>query len=310
MLNPSLPECHTRFPGVSVVITTYNHQRYIEQAIQSVLAQETSFPIEILIADDCSKDRTPEIIAQLDKQNPGRLTVLKNPRNLGISGNLQSCREQARGRYMAILEGDDYWIDTRKLQKQFDAMEANPDWSMCYTGSRVFTDDGSKPDLIKPRQAPDHPLSVDDFLEENAVQTMSVGMYRQGVIERTPDWHAKVRIGDWALHILHAYQGPVGFVPGVMTAYRVHAGGMWSGWDTFRQWMEMVNLFSYLEQHFRAAAQDDHTADKMAKTREYLTKQFADRVKDLEKVERRYLALHLDKIAAVIRKIKHVFIHR
>ena len=125
-------------PITTAAIITYNHELYIEQAVKSVLAQQTEYPIEILVADDCSTDRTPEILRQLDQQYPNRIRFLARPKNLGLSDNLQDCREQARGKYLAILEGDDYWSDQEKLQKQTAAMEFHPDWTMCYGSCRVF----------------------------------------------------------------------------------------------------------------------------------------------------------------------------
>ncbi len=283
-------------PAVTVAITTYNHERYIETAIRSALEQQTTFPVEILVADDVSKDNTREIIRRLDREFPGRLTLLMRETNLGLSANLQDCRARARGKYLAVLEGDDIWIDPLKLQKQHDALESHPDWTMCYASSRVFHDDHAKPPHIKPNPPPTRTLVVEDFLRENQVQTMSVAMYRQGIVKQTPPWHAKLRIGDWALHILHADAGPIGFIPDVVTGYRVHAGGLWSGLDSFRQWEEMLRLFEYLAQHFQGSR-----AQQMLDARNQLMKEFSDRVKDLEKVERRYLMLRLDRVAAVCR---------
>jgi glycosyltransferase involved in cell wall biosynthesis len=283
-------------PLVTAAIITYNHERYIEQAVQSVLNQRVNFPVEILVADDCSTDRTPEVLRRLEQQYPNRMRFLSRPKNLGLSDNLQDCREQACGKYLAILEGDDLWSDPEKLQKQADAMEAHPDWTMCYGSCRVFFEDGSKADFIKPNPPPRGTLSVADFLKENQVQTMSVGMYRQGVITRTPEWHRKLRIGDWALHILHANAGPIGFIPDVLTSYRVHRKGLWSGLDTYRQWDEMLVLFRYLQGHFSGEVQS-----QMKQAHDQLMQQFSDRVKDLEKVERRYLGLKLDRAAACCR---------
>jgi glycosyltransferase involved in cell wall biosynthesis len=286
-------------PQVTVVITAYNHERFIEQAIRSALTQSTTFPVEILVADDCSTDGSPVIIERLFQEHPGRLKVLPRPKNLGISANLQDCREQAQGKYLAILEGDDYWVDSRKLQKMFDAMEAHPDWSMCFHGTRVFAEDGSRDDIIKPDVTPTRPMVVNDFLLENQVQTMSSAMYRQGVVRRTPGWHANIRIGDWALNILHADVGPVGFVPGIMTAYRVHGRGMWSSLHSFKQWLDVLALFSNLEQHFK-----DSREREFREAKEIHIRQFSDRVSYLEKVERRYESLQLHRVAACCRWIQ------
>lgn len=289
-------------PVVTVAILTFNHAPFIEQAVHSVLAQNTNFPIEILLADDCSTDETPEILDRLETKYPDRLTQLQRKRNLGLSANLQECRERAMGRYLAILEGDDYWTDPLKLQKQHDALEDHPDWSMCYTAARVFAEDASHKDFVKPSPFPEKALGVGDFVEENQIQTMSVAMYRQGVVTRTPDWHAQLRIGDWALHVLHANKGPIGFVPEVTTAYRVHPGGLWSGLSTFRRWEEMIRLFRFLEQHF-----EGEYAASMKAAQDKLAKDFDDRVAYLERIEYRYNFLRLNRVAAVFRFLKSLF---
>jgi len=292
-------------PVVSVAIIAYQHESYIEQAVLSVLDQKTNFSLEILVADDCSTDRTPEILRFLDQRFPGRLTFLVDDRNLGLSANIQRCRQFARGKYFAILEGDDYWIDPMKLQRQHDAMQANPTWSMCFGFWKVIYESGNRSPVVKPASAPVGPLTVDDFLEENPIQTMSVAMYRQGLVCETPPWHEAIRIGDWALHIMHTQFGPVGFVPEVLTAYRVHDRGLWSGLGTFARWQELLYLFESLESHF-----EGDIAAKMKRAKEKVLGDCAARVADLEKVERRYRGLGLERLSGIYRKLRDRFVPR
>ena len=286
-------------PLVTVAVLAYNHERFIEPAIESVLAQRTSFPIQILVGEDCSTDHTREILTRLDARHPGRLTLLFRESNLGLSRNLQDCREKAAGRYFAILEGDDYWIDSGKLQKTADAMEAHPDWSMVFHSARIFHDDGSRSELIAPVNPPDAPLGVHEMLLENRVPTHSVSMFRQGLIVRTPEWHNRLRNGDWALNVMHADQGPIGFIPDVMTAYRVHQGGLWSGSKSFDRWQQTILLFDCLEEYFQG-----RYLKEIRHGRELLLNQLRERVADLEKIEHRYLAMKLDRIAAVFKWLR------
>ena len=287
---------------VTVAITSFNHEQYIEQAITSVLDQRTEFRIEILVADDCSTDRTADVIERLSDTNPGRLTILSRPHNLGVSANMQDCRDRARGKYLAILEGDDFWTDPLKLQKQYDAMQANPQWSMCFTACRVVHAEMKQKDFVKPDPFPQRPLTFDDFLAENQIQTMSVAMYRQGIVERTPQWHAQIRIGDWALNMLHAKSGPIGFVPQVCAHYRVHSEGLWSGLSSFGRWQEIDTLFSALEQHF-----ERELRAKIAKARQNFKNDFDDRVAYLERIERRYQAFGLEWAARAKLRLKRRF---
>lgn len=285
--------CDSANPVITVVILAYNHEHFIEEAVRSVLAQNVSVPVEILVGEDFSSDHTREVLTTLDRKYPGRLTLRLRDRNLGLSANLQDCRQHARGRYLAILEGDDFWNDPLKLQKQFLAMESHPDWSMCFHACRVFRDDGGRAPYTSPANPPESPLSLSDLLIENRVPTMSVTMFRQGVVTRTPDWHAQLRNGDWALYVLHADHGPVGFLPDVMTNYRVHSGGFWSGWTSFDRWQQTLLLFDCLEQHF-----EGRYLNEIRQTRNSHIAQLRQRVADLEKIERRYHSLRLDRIAA------------
>ncbi len=289
-------------PLVTVVVLTYNHERFIRQAVESVLAQKTSFPVEILVGEDRSTDRTREILTELAQKSPGRLTLLFREANLGLSRNLQDCREKAAGRYLAILEGDDYWIDSAKLQKTADAMEAHPDWSMVFHSARIFHEDGAVKDLIAPVNPPAAPLSVPELLLENRVPTHSVSMFRQGLVERTPDWHVKLRNGDWALNVLHADRGPVGFLPDVMTAYRFHQGGLWSGSMSFDRWQQTILLFDCFDEYFQG-----RYAEQIQQSRKRLLDQLRQRVADLEKIEYRYLALKLDRVAAIFKCIRGIW---
>jgi|GEM_PF-2032532 len=289
-------------PVLTVVILTYNHERYIEQAVRSVLAQRTTFPIEILVGEDYSTDGTRAILAQMNWEFPQRLTIVRRDRNLGLAANLQDCRVRARGRYLAILEGDDFWTDALKLQKQCDAMESHLDWSMCFHPCRIFDEDGWLPSRISPDKSFAKPLTIGDLLERNHVPTMSVAFFRQGIIRQTPSWHAELRNGDWALYILHADVGPVGFLPDVMTDYRVHQGGLWSGFGRYHRWQQTVELFEHLNRHFQG-----RYAAEIAESKQAHLDAMIQRDADLEKIERRYLALRLDRIAAVCRWVRDMW---
>ena len=130
---------------VSVTIITYNQSRFIRKAIDSALAQQTTFPFEILVGDDCSTDDTPEIIKQYEQQYPGKVIGVLQTHNLGQNG-LLNCLEtlkRTRGEYYAIIDGDDYWTDPLKLQKQVDYLEAHPTYSAVFSNALITYEDGS-----------------------------------------------------------------------------------------------------------------------------------------------------------------------
>lgn len=114
---------------VSVVMITYNHEKYIRHALESVMMQKTTFSYEILIGDDCSNDKTVQIAEDVLKNYTGKAILLARKKNIGMNANSYDLCCQAKGKYIAELEGDDFWIDKYKLQKQFDFLESHPNCS-------------------------------------------------------------------------------------------------------------------------------------------------------------------------------------
>ncbi len=115
-------------PKVSVAIITYNHEAYIRQAVESVLRQVTDFAVQVVIGEDCSTDATKEILLELDRAYPGRLELLFNDVNLGMSENAFRVRQRCTGEYLALLDGDNYWTATDKLQRQVDFLDSHPEY--------------------------------------------------------------------------------------------------------------------------------------------------------------------------------------
>lgn len=120
-------------PLVSVRTSTYNHGKYIKYCIEGVLMQKTTFPFEFIIGEDCSTDGTREIVFEYAKKYPDIIRVITADYNVGSKANGRRCIRACRGKYMAICEGDDYWTDPLKLQKQVDFLEANPEYGLVHT---------------------------------------------------------------------------------------------------------------------------------------------------------------------------------
>ena len=125
-------------PLVSVCMTTYNHEAYLAQAIESVLAQQTSFGVELVLGDDCSTDSTAAICREYAAKYPGRVRFVTGQRNVGWRANYRRTFEACRGKYVAYCDGDDWWTDPCKLQMQADLMESDPGCGMCYTGADEY----------------------------------------------------------------------------------------------------------------------------------------------------------------------------
>ena len=133
-----------RFPVmVSVIVVTCNQKQYIRQALDSILMQETTFPYEILIGDDASTDGTSEIVEEYAQRHPSLIRAFIREKNLGPTKNVYDLLAQARGKYIANCEGDDYWINCKKLQLQVDFLEKNPIYSACTHNCRIVDETGA-----------------------------------------------------------------------------------------------------------------------------------------------------------------------
>jgi glycosyltransferase involved in cell wall biosynthesis len=232
-----------------VLIPTYNHEPFIAQAVNSALAQRTNFPIEIVIGEDCSTDGTREIVRRLAQAHPQTIRLHLREKNLGGSRNFSALFSACRGVYVSILEGDDYWTNPQKIQKQVEALDAHPEWAICFHPARMVFEDGSRPPSVYPANWTKDVATIDDLFRENFIFTCSV-VFRNRLFGPMPPWHSQIVPGDWALHILNSDHGQIGCLWEVMADYRVHSAGMWSSKSKADQHAEVLRMFSRVDHHF------------------------------------------------------------
>lgn len=218
---------------LSVLCTVYNHAKFIRQALDGFVMQKTNFPFEVLVHDDASTDGSTEIIREYAERYPDIIKPIYQTENQwrkGISISKTFLYPHVRGEYVALCEGDDYWIDDNKLQRQVDFLDAHPDFSICFHPVEVKWEDNSQPDSIFPiAELRFHKtvLDLSDLLQQNFIQTNSV-VYRWRFHKDSTDlMPSHILPGDWFLHLLHAQTGKIGFLPEVMAVYRKHEGGIW-----------------------------------------------------------------------------------
>ncbi|WP_157947631.1 glycosyltransferase [Abditibacterium utsteinense] len=228
---------------------TYNHEKFIEQAVASVIAQETSFDYEIVIGEDCSKDRTREILLDLQKTYPDKIRLLLPPQNIGMHENFAQTLSACTGQYVAILEGDDYWTSTQKLQKQVDDLDNHPNCVICFHAVRIFHEDRGHPDQIHPHTA-NRISTIEDLIVNNFIPTLSV-MFRNGFIDNLPQWLNTLPMADWPFNILNAQHGDILFINEVMADYRSHEGGVWSSISTAKKLQGIVKMHEVVNNHFK-----------------------------------------------------------
>jgi glycosyltransferase involved in cell wall biosynthesis len=236
---------------VSVLMLAYNQEPFIREALDSVLAQRTSFDFEIVMGEDCSTDGTRAIIESYESAHPGRFRVFYRRPNVGMIENLIQTYRACRGDYIAVLESDDYWVNPLKLQKQIDFFDRHPDFSICFhdTFSRTNSADlSTMPRLCNPAQK-----EVSHFFElfaENFIQTCSVMWRNLGSDVRFPDGLQRLRAADWPLHLMHAQHGPIGYIPEAMAVYRVSPTGMWSRLDIETRLRAIIDLYRVVDNYF------------------------------------------------------------
>lgn len=214
-------------PLVSVHLLTYNHAKFIRQSIESVVAQQTTFPFEIIIGDDCSTDGTSPICDEYAQKYPDLIKVVRGKTNGGPQPNSIRILENCRGKYMAALEGDDYWIDPLKLQKQTDFMEANPEFAICFTNTRVEFFDGAEEPFQLNYKIEKDVFELKDLIAEHEVWFMGTAtlFYTMKSIYPVQPWFYKTKSGDIPMIMLAARHGKIKYLPDVTAAYRRHAAG-------------------------------------------------------------------------------------
>lgn len=237
-------------PLVSVCIQTYNHEAFISECLDGVLAQERDFPIEIIIGEDDSSDGTRGVCFRYARDYPEliRLFLRDEKDKIWINGqktgrfNFMSNLQAARGKYIALCDGDDYWTDPQKLKKQLALLETEA-FTVCGTNARLFYQNTGAfgPALF---QHPDRTeFSREDLLFHNPFPTSTV------VFKKAPggfpQWFWKTPYLDWSLYFFHSKDGKAIYLEDPTAVYRIHSGGLWGKIGTYQRIRNGIALRSF-----------------------------------------------------------------
>lgn len=245
---------------VSVCVPTYNHEKYISQCLDSVISQKTSFDYEVLVGEDDSDDNTRKICIEYSKKYPNKIRLFLNDRKnvLYINGkptgrrNSINLLNSAKGKYIALCEGDDYWTDPYKLQKQVDFLEANEEYVICYHDARVVDENNN---LISESKLPDiykKDASSDDLITVNAWPLTLTVCFRN-VLREFPPEIKNVANGDTFLFSMLGFHGRGKYLGDVIKpdVYRIHSTGVWSSISEqerikkqFNSYIELYNVLT------------------------------------------------------------------
>ena len=233
---------------VSAIVVTYNHEQYLRQALDSVLQQKTTFRYEIVISEDCSTDSTLSIVEEYRARHPDMIRVIASETNLNNNDVVRRAIAAARGRYLAFLDGDDYWVSDGKLQAQFDHMEAHPDCVISFHDVARGNDAG---ETIRIESGYPARQTFEDLVQGNFIATCTC-MTRRTAIENLPAWLKEVRIGDWPIHLWAAQSGFIDHVDGLLSYYRIHAAAAWQTRPLMEQWTYTLSILMQIESNFGA----------------------------------------------------------
>lgn len=252
-------------PMVSVWMITYNHEKYIAEAIEGVLKQQTQFEFDLIIGEDGSTDGTARIIKEYANKYPNQIKARFNKPNIGMMPNMIKTLQECNGKYIALCEGDDYWTDPLKLQKQVEFLEKNPDYVVCYHDAKIVDQFGKvvADSLLSENRKVD--LSSNELMK--AAFTPTLSRVFRNVVTEYPNEMLKVLNGDTFLTVLLGSYGKGKYLDQIQPAvYREHQGGVWSSLDEDSKNFNSFNSRLYMYQYHQRSTSKEFAVDFLFET--------------------------------------------
>jgi len=240
-------------PKVSILLVTYNHERFVAAALDSILMQECEFRYEIVAADDYSTDNTLETIQEYALRHSGIIRILPTQHNHGITKNYQRGFKECRGEYIAVLEGDDYWTSPHKLSRQVKFLHEHRECSLCFNRFFYYYENSDR-FTFHPAFEINHDyelFTADKLIRDNFIGNFSACMYRKSVILALDDSLYNIKVYDWMFNIVTSQYGMIGYLPEVMSAYRKHDASTWAGKTAEQQEQEILMLIDIYNEYLQ-----------------------------------------------------------
>lgn len=248
---------------VSVICLAYNHEKYIRKCLEGLVMQKTSFRFEVLIHDDASTDQTADIIREYEAKYPDIIKPVYQTENqyskhIGIIKTF--LLPKVRGKYMAWCEGDDYWSNENKLQLQYEAMERNPECSLCVHRVQGIKEDG---EILADRRFPDDGIIIHTgIIEQNEFFSLIIGAYSFQTssyfvranryleyMNNPPEFKLVSNVGDEPMLLFFGNDGPVLYIDEVMSCYRIGAIGSWSSRNALDKDKRLTHVRSMIKMY-------------------------------------------------------------
>ena len=276
---------------VSVICLAYNHEKYIEECIQHLLSQKTDFQYEVLIHDDASTDRTPEILRKYAQEYPDIIKPILQKENQFSQGKILTSEfifPKCEGKYYCMCECDDYWCDDQKLQKQYDFMEAHPEYSACVHNSILHDCNNGKETLVNASETDKDIEMKEVLLDWGKVYHTSSMFYRKEFANRPKEFYAR-GFGDYPRAIYFCHVGKVHYFADVMSVHRVNVENSWTTknvasrdpQDVIKHYRKVIELLNNIDAYTEQKYHSDIV--KAVRWNECLILQWQDNAKEILK---------------------------
>lgn len=242
----SIPQPDQKYKVV-IHCSTYNHERFIRDALEGFVSQKTNFPFCAIIIDDASTDNTAAIIKEYALEYPDIIIPIllqENHMQRGLTRDSYFEKWHKCADYIAQCEGDDYWIDPNKLQRQVDFLEANPEYVMCFHNAFIYVEDFSEAMIFNPEYKKDQDLPIEDAINKWLVPTASM-LYRMQYREN-PEWMVKIYSGDYSKILYLSTEGKIRYLHSVMSVYRKTYNT-----NSITTWLRTQSPTFHFEQHIK-----------------------------------------------------------
>ena len=236
-------------PLVSIFCMVYNHEDFLRKCVDGFIMQKCNFDFEIVVGEDCSTDSSREILFEYSRNYPGKFKLILHDENIGPSANQYQVLSNCIGKYVAMCEGDDFWTDPHKLQRQIEYLESNSEFSFCFHDVNILDNTTGHAGLRIGNRQIDRIVDIESAIIENNFATSSIVFRNIIDWKETPDWFDKTTKGDYAIVIMLAIRGLGKYFSQAMSTYRIHSGGVWSLKDQNRIFSDekffYLNLLEY-----------------------------------------------------------------
>jgi len=229
----------------------YEHEQFVAKAIESVLAQKCDFPLELIITNDASSDRSDQICQRYADEHQDVIKYINNSSNIGMHESFAILWRTCSADLVAFCEGDDYWVDEDKLQKQVNLLEENPHWNLCGGKAQVIEKVTNNEWAVTHHVCPR--LEKSEYCFEEMISSYSFH-FSTVVLKKSsvtfPDWFKSVYCVDRPIYLLAVENATAGYLSDVVSSYRIHESGNWSSLSSLRRAEQSTDLFTKLKKHF------------------------------------------------------------